>query len=71
MSVIGRLDGQVDKILIAPLAKRDAPEQPGDSHNAQPSENAAPIEETAQAARKGQAPANEKTRRRDLPVWLL
>ena len=65
MSVIGRLDRQVDDILISPLSKTrekkekvPSVEQPGSD----PSE----------AARETDAAENQKTdERRELPVWLL
>lgn len=60
MSVIGRLDEQVDEVLIRPLSKKDKQET-----SAQDNENQdlrEPIEETVK----------ERDRKRDeLPVWLL
>jgi hypothetical protein len=61
MPVIGRLDRQVNDILIDPLDRkrtRDAPAPPDD----------APPDET-----KGEPPRDEDRRRDDepLPVWLL
>ncbi len=71
MSVIGRLDGQVDDVLIAPLAKRNAMELPRAS-NKQPSENTVSADESVQALlRTRERTLNEKVRRKDLPVWLL
>ena len=65
MSVIGRLDKQVDEILITPLSKsrrdedRPAPERgpEGDSRPPTPVENA-DVDESAPRAD-------------ELPVWLL
>lgn len=65
MSIIGRLDKQVDEILISPLDRnrQRAPEaqQPADAatpEEAQPSNH----------AHENPPPRNEKD---ELPVWLL
>ena len=67
MSVIGRLDEQVDAILIAPLKRKDEaeatttePRKQPETRDGQP-RNVAPHENTA-AQRAAQA---------ELPVWLL
>jgi len=60
MSVIGRLDEQVDEVLIRPLSKKDKQET-----GAQENENQAlsePIEESAE---------KQERKRDELPVWLL
>jgi hypothetical protein len=62
MSVIGRLDEQVESILISPLGKkRDAPEQP-EQPSAQETNTLREEESSAQETR---------TRSPELPVWLL
>ena len=66
MSVIGRLDGQVDDVLIKPLSKKggragtreDAPAQP-------PAPRPADAESPADDAPERERPPQE------LPVWLL
>lgn len=67
MSVIGRLDGQVEEVLINPAGRRRADE--GD--DAPPAPPAPP--EPAEAARTG--PHERRRDGRDgvaeLPVWLL
>jgi hypothetical protein len=65
MPVIGRLDGQVEDVLIAPLSKtRPAPEKVPPA--AQTSD--APTQPTGTPA----APHNQTSRERaELPVWLL
>jgi hypothetical protein len=63
--VIGRLDGQVDKVLITPLERgRERPADEADDADAPPPQPpAAPAPEPS---------AGETSRARDeLPVWLL
>jgi hypothetical protein len=77
MSVIGRLDDQVDALLISPLKKRDARQT--DEQEATPPEQA--TETAAQAGQvapsRGRAAtahsqAERESRAADeLPVWLL
>ena len=68
MSVIGRLDEQVDAVLIAPLKKRG--EQP-------PDEPHSPARDVPSSAKHIRAPDSDekpeqKSRKSDeLPVWLL
>lgn len=72
MSVIGRLDEQVDAVLIAPLKKRG--EKP-------PDETTPPAPAAARnvpsSVKHGRAPASDKMsapespRPDELPVWLL
>jgi hypothetical protein len=65
MSVIGRLDGQVDDVLISPISKSRAPERkvPRDEQTGN-----APDE----TARESVTTENERTDERPtLPVWLL
>lgn len=60
MSVIGRLDEQVDEVLIRPLSKKNEQET-----SARENENQAlsePIEESAE---------KQDRKRDELPVWLL
>lgn len=69
MSVIGRLDDQVNAILITPLAERNAneaearkiPSQENPVNSDRPEETAATPESTTHKIKDGAA----------LPVWLL
>ena len=66
MSVIGRLDQQVDDILIKPLSKkREREEAPADA----PARPSAPRPADAESP-AGDAPERERPPR-ELPVWLL
>jgi hypothetical protein len=64
MSVIGRLDEQVDAVLISPIGKkRDAPE---------PSPKPATEEANTRRDEESSAEENETAARTvELPVWLL
>lgn len=66
MGVIGRLDEQVDEIIIGPVGARRGPaeSQPPQPTAPPPPEPLAKEEETGDAGRAG-ADASE------LPVWLL
>ena len=65
MSVIGRLDKQVDEILISPLDRNRQRTPPAQ----QPAEAATPAEaEPPTHAHENPLPRNEKD---ELPVWLL
>ncbi len=61
MSVIGRLDDQVDEILITPLSKRRRDEEPAPPPS--PEADPPPVE----PADKDETSAKED----ELPVWLL
>ena len=63
MPVIGRLDEQVDAILIAPLARKDEP----DEETATSSEQSAP----PQNERAAGALKDENTADNSLPIHLL
>ena len=66
MSVIGRLDGQVDDVLIKPLSKKG--ERVGANEDA-------PAQPSAPPPADAESPAGDATDRerppRELPVWLL
>ncbi len=64
MPVIGRLDEQVDDVLIKPVSKRRA------DHDARGAEKfpKAPPEPSAEGEPKEDAPARRPS---ELPVWLL
>ncbi|MDT7688428.1 MAG: hypothetical protein QOE46_1187 [Acidobacteriota bacterium] len=76
MPVIGRLDGQVDDVLISPISKRQR-----DEHSSANADG--PSDETTGSQRESPAPAarlapintppeGESSARADeLPVWLL
>ena len=67
MSVIGRLDKQVEEILINPLARR-APD--GEESDADTGENAASLNKKPAPEEQRRAPAREGEEQ-ELPVWLL
>ena len=71
MPVIGRLDGQVDEVLIAPLEqrrRRDAGEPPpGDA----PARGAATDKRGGHGKRAARDEAENDAVRDELPVWLL
>jgi hypothetical protein len=69
MPVIGRLDEQVDAVLITPLAKRSEPEQ--DDGAARSNENIARPQSAIQTASEMDAHLRRHTKREELPVWLL
>ena len=72
MSVIGRLDEQVDAVLIAPLKKRGE-KQPDEMTSSARS----PALDVQSSVKLGRAPGSDKMseqeshKRDELPVWLL
>ena len=66
MPVIGRLDEQVDALLISPLAKkrRTGPEEPATAEPQPPAPTATARDET-------DTDIESKAGRETLPVWLL
>jgi hypothetical protein len=64
MPVIGRLDGQVDELIISPISKRRRDEEPSTPDEAAPDPLPSP---TAQTPTTNQS----STERDELPVWLL
>ena len=69
MSVIGRLDEQVDSVLIAPLDRnrRRSAETQEQPHNQQ----SAPSQTKAQAPDEAENFQDEEPAQDELPVWLL
>ncbi len=67
MSVIGRLDKQVEEIIINPLAKRPADDENSDAGSA---ENVAPQGDDSARRDERELPARE-AEGEALPVWLL
>lgn len=69
MGVIGRLDDQVDSVLIAPLDRnrRDTTEAQHQSENPQPTRSQTDAQAPGEAEGFQHAPAV----REELPVWLL
>ena len=65
MSVIGRLDEQVDAVLIAPLKRKG---EPAEGEREQKRARAEQVEQTPRAPRKQ---GKEQTAADELPVWLL
>ena len=68
MSVIGRLDGQVDEIIIKPVGNRNRPETEERLPSSQ--ENARQHQTGAEEDRARDTEESEE-RSSDLPVWLL
>jgi hypothetical protein len=72
MPVIGRLDGQVEEVIIKPVGRRHAPDE-ADAPETSSVRRAAPRGETG-AARPETRPDESGGERSDdggLPVWLL
>ncbi len=70
MSVIGRLDEQVDALLIAPLAgKGDRGAQKTDA--SAPGKNRAQPQTPTPTNNEIEGPADAAASREELPVWLL
>lgn len=67
MSVIGRLDKQVEEVLITPLEKHNQPPATGDK--LQRREDSAPAE-TESNADAQEIPRRQHTQE-EMPVWLL
>jgi hypothetical protein len=61
MSVIGRLDDQVEDVLIAPLEKKNS------KINREPAENPFPDKRDENTRHE----VDQRERRDSLPVWLL
>ena len=69
MPVIGRLDGQVDEVIISPISRRRGEEEPPPAH-----ENGGPPEpsDSSDRAPSQTPPTGESSANADeLPVWLL
>jgi len=76
MSVIGRLDDQVDALIISPLKKRGA--QQNEEEASPPQQPAKTTEQTkpvaslkSQAAQSHKHSEQESSAPNELPVWLL
>ena len=70
MPVIGRLDEQVDAVLIKPLARKDEPDR--SARVEQEYENIArPQTATPEAASETDSSDAGHAAREELPVWLL
>ena len=69
MPVIGRLDGQVDEVIISPISRRPRGEEPPpDSKNEEtPEPSDSPVPAPSQTPPTGESSANAD----ELPVWLL
>jgi hypothetical protein len=65
MGVIGRLDEQVDAVLITPLKRTSAPDAAERAHR---NEHAEQVEQPPHAQRER---GNAQTDADELPVWLL
>ena len=72
MAIIGRLDRQVDEVLISPAGKRRREERPAPTAEPPPEP---PVERRSELTSETAAgPADEIERRPrfgELPVWLL
>ena len=69
MPVIGRLDEQVDAVLITPLERRGEPER--DAVDARSNENIAQPQSAIPTASETDAQVRRHAKREELPVWLL
>ena len=69
MPVIGRLDEQVDAVLITPLKRLGEPER--DDGAARSNENITRPQSAIQTASEADAQLRRHVRREELPVWLL
>lgn len=70
MSVIGRLDDQVDRALISPLARngRTQTDRGQESHVA---ENVSRSEKGSRRSRESAQRDEEAMHQEELPVWML
>lgn len=69
MSVIGRLDEQVNEVLIAPL---DRNRQPTTEASERPlDEQPGPLHNSRKTPGEDDHKPGERATREDLPVWLL
>ena len=69
MPVIGRLDDQVDAVLIKPLGRRD--EQEAETATSLSRKNITQPQTATQTAGESELSTNTHARREELPVWLL
>ena len=69
MPIIGKLDEQVDAVIIKPLARRGEPEQR--SVAASPNENIAQPPSAIQTGSEMAARREARAEQEELPVWLL
>ena len=68
MGVIGRLDKQVDEIIIKPLSRRDGRENEEQQAFSKETE---PPHQTVTAEEQARDEENTQVRSNNLPVWLL
>jgi hypothetical protein len=73
MSVIGRLDGQVEEVIIKPVGRRHAPDDTGATGDAPAPPHAARRDEPreTQPAERPDESRGERSGDGELPVWLL
>lgn len=69
MSVIGRLDEQVDAVLIAPLDRNRQPTRDAREHPT--GEQAKPPQPNPPTPDEDESLQGERAIKEDLPVWLL
>ena len=69
MPVIGRLDGQVDEVIITPISRRQREEEPPPAHKNEeaPAPPDTPVHAPSQTPTADESSANAD----ELPVWLL
>jgi hypothetical protein len=69
MPVIGRLDGQVDEVIISPISRRPREEErpPAPQNEETPEPADSPGRAPSQTPRAGESSAQAD----ELPVWLL
>ena len=72
MTVIGRLDGQVEEVIIKPVGRRRAPDAT-DAAGSAPAPQTPPRDEPRETGQAYQPEPSRDERRDDaeLPVWLL
>ena len=72
MPVIGRLDGQVDDVIISPISKRRREEEGPADAGVHPGERDDPPGDDARPPTTQTPHTDESSAERDeLPVWLL
>ena len=69
MPVIGRLDGQVDEVIISPISRRQREEEPPPVHKNE--ETSAPSDTADHAPSQTPSAGESSANADELPVWLL
>jgi hypothetical protein len=69
MPVIGRLDGQVDEVIISPISRRQREEEPPPTHKN--GETPEPHDTSDHAPSQTPTADESSANAGELPVWLL